>query len=148
MTHRLTHLTGRPVLDISTATTVGQVGPAVLDPSTASITAFRLAKTSGDADVLPWSAIKAVGPDALTIETSSDLRTADGRAEKRAAEHSLEIIGARVLTTTGRDCGIVTEIGINEATGAVETIVASEGEHPGASVTGFGDYALIVEPGT
>jgi sporulation protein YlmC with PRC-barrel domain len=141
----LADLSRRPILETSTATTVGEVVHAIVDPASSSIVGFQLEGAPGDASVLPWSAIKAIGPDALTIEASSDLRRADGRAEERAIGESLDPIGARVLDSCGVERGSVTELAFDGDTGHVETVVTTEGDLPGDGILGIGRYALIVD---
>ena len=58
MTTNLSELKGRPVLDLSSATTVGRVGTAVVDPGAGSVVALRIQGASGG-DVLPWTGIEA-----------------------------------------------------------------------------------------
>lgn len=145
MTTKLAELTGRPVLDIASATTVGQVDHAVLDAGSGSIAALRLAKVDGDADLLPWDSIKAIGPDAITIESVARLRQASSAAESKGTDQSLDPIGARLLTTAGLELGRVADVEVDEGSGAVETIATAEARHPGSSTVGFGTYALVVE---
>lgn len=145
MTTKLADLAGRPVLDVSSATTVGQVGHAILDADDGRIAALHLAKVDGDADLLPWDSIKAIGPDAITIESVARLRQASTAAESKGADQSLDPIGARLLTTSGVELGRVTDIEVDDASGSVETIATAEARHPGSSTVGFGSYALVVE---
>lgn len=142
----LADLTGRPVLDVSSATTVGQVKRAVLDPREGRISALQLAKVDDAADLLPWDGIKAIGPDAITIDSASVLRTAESAAESRASEYGLDPLGARLLTTAGVGLGTVSDLELNEGSGVIDAVSADGVSHPGSAIVGFGSYALVIEP--
>lgn len=144
MTISLSELAGRPVLDISTAKTVAYVGSAIIDPSRSSVSALHLAKSVG-ADVLPWESIKAIGPDAITIDTVDQLRAPVGRSEQRAIEASLNPIGIRALTNQGRELGAVNDMLVDERTGNIEQIVTTGDPLDGGTIAGIGNYALIVQ---
>lgn len=144
MTISLSELKGRPVLDLSSATTVAHIGSGILDPSRAAVAGFRLNKSTGPGDVLPWEAIKAVGPDAITVESASNLRSATGRAEQRAVEMSIDPVGMQIITEQGRAIGDALDLQIDESTGNLERLVLSDQQLDGTSLLGIGDYAIIV----
>lgn len=144
MTINLRELAGRSVLDISSATTIGRVVHGVLDPGRGAVIALRLDKTSGPGTVLPWESIKAIGPDAITVEAADLVREPTGRSEQRAVEGGLDPIGRRVLTDRGVEIGSVVDLRVDDASGSIERVVTSERELDGGAVVGLGDHALIV----
>jgi sporulation protein YlmC with PRC-barrel domain len=144
VTINLSELTGRSVLDISTALTIGKVSHAIIDPAEQAVVGFRIAKTAGDADVLPWEALNGIGPDALTVASATDLRLPQTRSEKRAAEHDLDPIGSLIVSTSGDELGRIEEIEVDPDTGAVQTITSSDSTYPGTTIKGHGNYAFIV----
>jgi sporulation protein YlmC with PRC-barrel domain len=141
----LSELRGRPVLDISSATTVGQLQLAVVDPARGGVVAFRVRSSQGPGDLLPWESITSIGPDAVTVESVDLLRGPVGRAEQRAAEHGHDPIGALVITDRGEEVGTVTEVLIDETSGAIERLVTDRVDQPAPTIIGMGDYALVVE---
>lgn len=143
MTINLNELHGRPVLDLSTAKTVGEIGHAILDPARQSVIAFELAKASGTGNVLPWDSISAIGPDAITIDDVGLLRAPSVATEHRPSEVGSPL-GRHVITTQGTDLGSLLDIAFDEHSGTIETIELETGHRP-ATTVGIGNYALIVE---
>src|SRR4051794_18481295 len=75
---RATELSGRTVIDLDAAEKIGKVDRIVLDPDARKVAAIlvsRGASVSGDAMhmTVPASAIRAVGPDAVTIHPGAVL---------------------------------------------------------------------------
>lgn len=144
MTVRLTDLAGRAVLDVSTAKTVGTVGYGIADPTRKVLAALHLSKSTGPGPVLPWESIKAIGPDALTIDSVELTRPPVGHAEQRAVDGALDPIGKRILTEQGTLLGSVVDLAVEETSGSIEQIITDTRPLKGEAISGLGGYALIV----
>ena len=139
---RFTECRKRPVLDTSTALTLGKVDGLVLDPATRSVVAVTV-KRKGDADTLLWSALQTFGPDAVTVDGEQALTEADEhvtalRSKKRAA------LGKRVLTDAGDEAGLLEDVAFDPASGTVTALLTSEGEIAGDRLLGVGSWAVVV----
>src|SRR5881392_705426 len=70
---RATELAGRPVIDINAAEKVGTIEKLILDPDGKRVAGFVVTqggRFAGNKEhlVVPASAIRAIGPDAVTIK--------------------------------------------------------------------------------
>ena len=144
MTANLSALYGRSVLDVSSATTVGNVRCGLVDAEDGTVEALVLDKTPGDGSILSWSSIKSIGPDAITVE-SADVFRVPGDGEKRAAKGDLDPIGKRVLTDGGEEIGELSDLTVDEDSGTVEGVTVGDHHLPGTSIIGSGDYAVVVK---
>ncbi|MGI8947721.1 MAG: PRC-barrel domain-containing protein [Ornithinimicrobium sp.] len=137
---------GRTVVSTSTAETVGRIDGFVVEPSAGSVVALELG-SARSGDTLPWSSIKSFGIDAVTIESPAAVTTADEQlAALRGKDHSL--IGKRVLSTDGDECGHVLDVDFDPGTGTVvRLLLGDEGRDvAGDQLVGVGSYAVVVEP--
>ncbi len=70
---RFSDIAGNPVMDTSTATTAGRIEAPIIDPATHRIVGFRVKKSQGPGDVLLWSALTGIGPDAVTVPSAQQV---------------------------------------------------------------------------
>ncbi len=144
MTINISNLYGRDVLDVATAKTVGKIRCAIIDAPSGKVNALVLDKTLNDAEILSWSDIKSIGPDAITVE-SVDVFRAAGKGEERAAKGDLDPVGKRVLTDAGEEVGELSDIVVDEESGTVEHAIVGDGQVGGQGILGSGNYAVVVE---
>ena len=137
----LSELYERPVLDLTTATTVGKVSDVVLDPGTRRIVGFHLAGVKGPASWLSWEAINALGADAVTIDRS-DVLTAP--PEHSRGLHADKVIGGRVLTDSGRELRNIVDFEIDADTGQITAIAIGDHKMSAEALIGVGRYATVV----
>jgi sporulation protein YlmC with PRC-barrel domain len=141
---KFTELVGHPVLDLATATTVGRIDDAVVDPSTGRLGGFVLKKTPAKADWLPWDRINALGADAMTVagvDAIADWSAALGHPLR--ADH---VIGGRVLTDQGWELAHLADIDLDPATGQVTSLLLDDGTTFGLTdLIGIGRYATVVK---
>ncbi|PHQ52964.1 hypothetical protein BLA24_04500 [Streptomyces cinnamoneus] len=136
----LSQARGLKVITVGEAAEVGTVEALTIDASTAGVSHVRLSgRTAGGHDVLPWSTIHAVGPDAVMVRSLPAAETADA-----AAPPHREALGSRVLTELGDDHGTVEDIAFDPTTGRVRTVHTTLGAVPGQRLLGLGDYALVI----
>ncbi len=135
-------LIGRPVLDLTTATTVGKVDDVVVDPATRRAVGIRLAKSTATGDWLAWEHISAIGPDAVTIAAADDIEPFADDPTRRALRAN-GALGGRVLTDEGRDVGPLDDVEIDDD-GALAALLIAATRVGADTLLGIGSYATIV----
>ena len=131
-----------PVVDTTTAETVGEVISFLIDPATRRVVALRLGKIKGKASLLAWEDLKAFGVDAVTIEGAGRLRRATEEISG-ASEHDL--LGRRVLSAGGDEFGTVNDVEFDPQTGRLEELITADGSLAAQGILGIGSYAVVVE---
>lgn len=139
----LNDLIGRPVLDLSTATTVGRVVDVVLDVPGRRLHALRIGKSSGMGEWLPWEQIKAIGADAVTVQAVDRIGTVPDELPGRWLRAD-KALGGRVLSDGGRELGTLADVDIDAETGAVEAVVVGDDRLDADTLHGIGSYATVV----
>lgn len=124
---RAREITGRPVVTRDGGEAVAEVKDVVIAHGSASLVGFTLNKRgflgSPLKEVLPWSAVGALGRDAVMIDGGA-LVASDPVMDAASAEaRERDVIGATVMTDAGTALGTV-----------VDVIVEVGGE---ASIVGF-----------
>src|SRR5581483_2637226 len=114
----------RPVVDTTTAETVGEVVGFLVDPATRRVVGLRLGKVKGRASLLAWDDLKAFGVDAVTVEGTGRLRSA---AEEMPGAAGHDVLGRRVLTEGGDELGAVEDVEFDPQTGQVEDLITTAG---------------------
>ena len=137
----LSDLTDRPVLDLSTATTVGKVSDFVIDPATRRVVGFHLASVKGPASWLSWQAMNSLGADAVTIDRSDVLTQPPEHSRGLRAD---KVIGGRVLTDSGRELLNLADFEIDAETGQITAIRIGDHAMPADALLGVGRYATVV----
>lgn len=132
------------VFDTSSAESVGRVEAVLIDAGEHRVDALLVGGGNGDDLVLPWSAVKAVGPDAVTVGSHSDLRPVSD-AERRTLDGDPTVIAKLALTDGGDEIGIVGEVRLSEKAGVISEIQVGEWTVKGTGLVGVGDYAVVVE---
>jgi sporulation protein YlmC with PRC-barrel domain len=134
-------LIGRPVLDLTTATTVGRVDDIVVDPATRRALGLRLAKSSAG-DWLAWEQISAIGTDAVTI-AGADCVQVYAEDPSRRTLRANGALGGRVLTDQGRDVGPLDDVDIDDD-GTLSALVIATDRVGADDLLGIGSYATVV----
>jgi sporulation protein YlmC with PRC-barrel domain len=129
---RASKLKGIGLVDIDRAEKIGEVGEVFIDPEARQVAGFGVRRgqsfLGGDEMLLlPASAVRAIGPDAITVGGP-----AVGASEPRLAAmpRLSQIVGRRVVTTGGRALGPIADVLVEPETGrvagyAIESGVAS-----------------------
>jgi sporulation protein YlmC with PRC-barrel domain len=141
---KFTDLVTHPVMDLATATSIGRIDDATIDPATRRLTGFVLKKTPAKADWLAWEQVNALGADALTVAG------ADAIVERPTLSGPLlragKVIGGRVLSDQGWELADLADIDLDVATGQVAGLLLADGTSLGPSeLVGIGRYATIVK---
>ncbi|MFH9089883.1 PRC-barrel domain-containing protein [Streptomyces sp. NPDC017673] len=130
---------GLPVITADDATTLGKVADLTVDAHDATVAAVRLSGAADRAEALPWSAVEAVGTDAVIVHS----RVTAEQAQDRVPAHH-RALGSRVLTEHGVEHGTVRDIAFDPVSGRLLTLYTALGEIAGARLMGLGSYAAVV----
>lgn len=140
----LSELHGRPIMDLSTATTIGSVDGVVLDAPAGRLAALTVGRSAEGRTILDWESIRSVGPDAVTVEDDGAIRAPAGAYESGAADGSFRAVSKQVLTDEGDAAGTVDDVVIDIETGAFVGIVIDGTAVPASKVMAVGDHAVII----
>lgn len=137
-------LKGTKAVSTSTADTVGKVSGFMLDPATRSLVALEFKKTDSGR-YTPWSDLKAVGGDAVTVADDSVITEGNAQIDALAdKDHS--VIKKRVLATSGDELGKVKDIDFDPETGALNFLVVDKTQVAASRLRGVGSWAVVVDP--
>jgi sporulation protein YlmC with PRC-barrel domain len=141
---RYSQLRGQRVLARADAQLVGSVRRLLLDPASVSVSGAQLEGVVGDATILPWNAVVAIGPDAVMVESAEVLRPPGPELEARIGEGIFDLEGKQVLTDQGDSLGQLQDIEFEERSGRVTQLHV-----PGHSLAlqrfvAVGPYAVII----
>ncbi|MBL1104339.1 PRC-barrel domain-containing protein [Streptomyces sp. 5-8] len=134
-----TQTRGLPVITAEEAATLGTVDGLTIDARTRSIACLRLAGARKGRAVIDWSAVEAVGHDAVIVRS----RVAAESGPGDVPEHR-EAVGSRVLTEYGVEHGTVKDVGFDPGSGRVLTLYTALGDIAGDHLIGLGSYAVVV----
>lgn len=97
---------GRPVMDLTTAETIGTVSSCTVAPSPARIAGLRLSTRDRRHHTLNWDNVQSFGPDTVAVEEADRVRDEKNidPADDTHATH--DPIGKPVLTETGLNNGV------------------------------------------
>jgi len=141
---RVSDIDRRSVLDVSTATSVGQIDDVVVDPVRRTIVGFSLRKAPGNASWLAWDRMKAIGTDAVTVDSAEALAAAPEAGLPPALKHD-RVIGELVLSDQGYALGELLDVEFDPDSGAVTELVLGGGRAlPADALRGIGHYAVVV----
>lgn len=141
---KATDLVGHPLMDLATATSIGRIDDAVVDPATRRVAGFVLKKTPAKADWLPWEQVNAVGTDAVTVANAEVI--VDRSALSGHPLRGDKVIGGRVLTNQGWEQATLADIDFDPATGEVTGLVLADGSTVAPEdLIGIGRYATVVQ---
>ena len=83
---RFSDIAGNPVMDTSTATTIGRIEAPILDPVSRRLVGFRVKKSKGPGDVLLWGSLAGLGPDAVTVSSADQVADAPEELKDRSGK--------------------------------------------------------------
>jgi uncharacterized protein YrrD len=140
---RASEVTNHPVLDVSSAVTVGRIDDVVIDPTNHRVLGFVLGKTAGKATWLAWDHMKALGRDAATIESTDAL--AEPPEHVPPGLRKGRVLGRRVLSDQGLELGALADVEFDGESGVVDALLVNSGRVlPGETMRGVGTYATVV----
>ncbi|GLY19116.1 hypothetical protein Kisp01_61300 [Kineosporia sp. NBRC 101677] len=140
---RFSDISGNPVMDTSTATTVGRVEAPIIDPATQRVVGFRVKKSKGPGDVLLWSALAGLGPDAITVASTDKVAEPPQELKERSGR-KLDVLKRPVLTEHGHPLGKIRDVEFDPADGRVTSLLLKDTFVDGGRLLGIGRYAVVV----
>ncbi len=109
---RASEITGRPVVTLDRGEDVAEVRDVVFSHDAGRLVGFTLNKRGWLAgrlkQVLPWSGVHALGPDAITVASRDALEAPDPEVFDRGETE--DVVGGRVITDGGQELGVVTDL--------------------------------------
>lgn len=147
-------LLGMSLITVQEGTRLGTLQGVEIDTAKGRVRylCFDGAETRADG-VLPWSAVQAVGKDAITVDTVGSILEAVPVEER---DQVTLLVGNRpVMTVGGTRLGNITGYDLDETTGRIESyhvatggffgrLVNSERTFPHATVRTLGPDAIVV----
>ncbi|MDR7865574.1 MAG: PRC-barrel domain-containing protein [Sporomusaceae bacterium] len=109
---------GLPVISISEGLELGTAKSLVINPAQGAVAALVIddGKWYLGAKLLPFAAIAGLGDSAITVESASNVVPVSGAPDlEKLLAAGVTVIGAKVLTKTGRIQGKITEIAVDAA---------------------------------
>lgn len=125
-----TDIIGKAVVDFATGDRFEKVEDIVFDPIASKVVAFLLDEGGwfSSAKVLPLDKVRAIGPDAILVDTKTVVVSAEQVPNlKDVLEHGNVLKGRRIMTTEGEDLGSASDLFFDEKTGMVEGYEVSGG---------------------
>jgi uncharacterized protein YrrD len=119
---RATELSGRAVVDVEAAEKIGRIDKIILDPEARRVAAFVVSNGSsflheGTRVTVPASAVKTIGPDAVTVRHAELARGDDQTLEGLPTVS--DMVGRRVVTVDGRLLGAVDDVLVDGGDGRI-----------------------------
>ena len=139
---RIAEARRRPVVDTSTAQTLGLVDGFLIETETARITGLRVSADKSTS-ILPWDQLAAFGPDAVTVADASALRAPADPAEQHRSDPALDPIGKPAIEETGNGLGKIADVDFDATSGALRAIITDSYELPADKLLGLGAYAMV-----
>jgi len=112
---KATDLRGRSVVAIENAERLGKVEEVLIDTERQTIAAIELASRAGEMETIPVQMIRAIGSDAITVETGGGARAEltpqrRRRGPDEAVQSLGDLLGSRVLTYDGNHIGDLSDV--------------------------------------
>ena len=126
--HRVSEIVGKPIVSAETGDRLGRVSDALLEDGGVNVVALvigggMLAKEH----VLPFRDIQTLGGDTILARTHTGIRDpAQWRRAGLSATRSSELRGTPVVTASGQRVGEVSDLLVNEETGAFAGVEVAE----------------------
>lgn len=155
MTKKSVDILGLPVISITEGCELGVSKTLIVDAKAGAVAAITIEDEDWYRGVklLPYSSVIAIGRDAVTVTSSSNILTLDEASDFEAMlDANIRVIGTKAITKTGTINGKVSEIFIAED-GMVEKveIVDPHGgvsEIPADEISIFGKQVTVIgDPG-
>jgi sporulation protein YlmC with PRC-barrel domain len=143
MSERFAAASGRRVISRTSAEELGNLAHIVIDVKRRQISSLVVGK-GRKALLIAWGQVSGFGPDAIMIADETALQEPRDDGEQAAADGKLELVGKRALSDIGNDLGTVSDVVFDPDTGAIQSILVGDREHPAVSLLGAGSFAVIV----
>ncbi|MFC7985417.1 PRC-barrel domain-containing protein [Streptomyces sp. NPDC057336] len=134
-----TEVRGLPVTVPDRAGPLGTVTCLTVDVASGAVSHVRLrgGRFRGET-VLPWDAVRAIGPEGVRAGSADAVGT---------APPCHDLLDRRVLTEAGTEQGTVLDVAFDTGTGRLLALFTTRGEVPADRLLGLGDHAAVVRTG-
>lgn len=146
-------LTGMPIISVADGIRVGQVVDLRIMATSPQVRALLL-KTGRAQTVLPFEAIRTIGPEAIMIDGLDVVRADDELASGEIVRHFTALVGRETAGDDGSYLGDVKDLEIDPSSGRIDAILLHRGgmmgiggedvSVPGDHLRAFGPKLLTV----
>jgi sporulation protein YlmC with PRC-barrel domain len=124
------------VVSMADGVRIGRVEDVLFDTVAFRIAALTLT-TTGGRSILPFSSVRSIGADAVTVESETVAQTAAAQGGAGNVLRSLnELMGLKVVSGQGDHIGDVREVLVDQQSGALTELEAHRGGMLGMGGTG------------
>lgn len=126
---RATELAGRAVIDIDAAERLGTIDKLILDPDGRRVAGLVVSRGSGfpgskEQSIVPAAAIRAIGPDAVTVHQTAVVGSDISRLD--SLPRGSDLVGRKVVSEDGRMLGKVNDVLIDRESGRIVGYLLSD----------------------
>lgn len=122
---------GINIISLDKGEKVGEINDIIYDPENQNIKAFLIDEGGwfSEARVIPFEKVQKIGTDAITINTSQDIKKGSEIPDplSSVSERNSKIRKMNVVTEEGNNIGRVTDVIFDTQTGKVEEYEISKG---------------------
>jgi len=148
-------LTGMPVISVAEGVKAGRVSDLTIAATSPWITALIL-KTEREQTILPFEAIRQIGPDAIMIDKLGVVRAEAASDSGEDVRRFTMLVGKETASDDGTYLGDLKDLDIDRDTGRIDVLLLHRGgvmgiggDHitvPGTHLHAFGPKLLTVAP--
>jgi uncharacterized protein YrrD len=115
---------GLNVLSQTDATDFGKVRDLIFDHETDELLALLISERDLfgliDAQIVPWSEVRSIGPNAIMVASgTSKIKAGDYPRVKEIMNRETALSGTRIITTDGQEIGTLADMYIEDETGRI-----------------------------
>ncbi len=144
--HNMTSMSGQPVVAIDSAEEIGTVKHFVVSSDVGRVERLHIDGRKKKALFAEWRDLESFGVDRVMVNKADAPSTSDDDRDLSAARGEVNLIGSRVLDTTGFEHGTVADASFDADTGEITGVTTTEGDELSpSSIRSLGTYALVAE---
>ena len=136
---KLEDVKGKPVVSLADGARIGDVRDLVIDAKALALRGFLLGGDPGEG-LLPLSAVRSNGTDAITVESASAVEWNTGRAQDSGQDLE-EFLHLTVVDASGQVLGHIHDVNFSQE-GKIKQMVIKSG-----GVLGLGAHETAIAPG-
>src|ERR687884_2117093 len=119
-------LKDRAVVSLADGRRIGRVSDILFDTAELRLAALALA-TDGGRSILPFAAVRNLGPDAVTVESAAAMQGAAGPAAGNVLRGLSDLVGMKAVNSDGTLLGEVRELEIDQTAGRLVSLELHRG---------------------
>ena len=115
------------VVSMADGVRIGRVEDVLFDTVALRIAALTLTTTGGQS-ILPFSSVRSIGADAVTVESETAAQAAEAQGSGGNVLRGLDdLLGLKIVSGEGNHIGDVREVLVDQASGALTELEAHRG---------------------